>query len=792
SEEDKELQNELKLLVDKVVGKDQTLIPAALEMLKYLTRTSTTSMTSVPKPLKYLAPFYDILKQTHKKMSEDATKKSLADVISILAMGTAGGEEAKINCDCLKYCLQGTMKNIGDWGHEYIRQLEKEIAQLWPYDSCEISKKMLIPLVNDIIYFNCHHHAEIQACDLLMEIDMLHMLPEYMAKNTYQRMCMYLSSCSKYVDEMERSKIMKLTCEQYLKFHEYSRSLITAIQMNDNDMVNRIFLSCKDKTMLYQLAFICARHLYPVDIDDISEEFEAVNNILSNSHLSSYFLTLARDLTFLEPKSPEDVYKAWLEPLPPRITVLGEHMDSARQNLASSFVNGFVNAGFGCDKLLTAEGTSPESLSESLLGTHREDVIDLLLPIILTSNNPEIIGLASLAAGMISLGKYDNSVSNTILNRIIELNHTEVDHLKTPYMRLASLGMALCYFGARDAIEAPTEATNVLEEPFKTAIQTVLLMCAYAGTGDVLIIQELLHVVGEKVEIPKKEKKQEKKEKARDSFTRIKLPKKVEWDYSMGQAMATLAVAVVSMGEDIGVEMTHRIFGHVGRYGDPSVRKVVPLTIALSSVSNPQLSAIDILTKYSHDADDDVACNAIFGLGLIGAGSNNARLAACLRQLAVYHTRNPFQLFMVRIAQGLVHMGKGTLTLDPLHTDRQLVDPVALTGLLATAITLMEPYTLILNRSHYLLYMLVTAMQPRWLLTLDENLEPLPITVRVGQAVDIVGSGHAKNHSRIHTHTTPVLLATAERAELATDEYDILAPTLDGICVLRKVPDAKK
>ena len=31
-------------------------------------------------------------------------------------------------------------------------------------------------------------------------------------------------------------------------------------------------------------------------------------------------------------------------------------MDSARQNLASSFVNGFVNTGFGKDKLLTDDG----------------------------------------------------------------------------------------------------------------------------------------------------------------------------------------------------------------------------------------------------------------------------------------------------------------------------------------------------------------------------------------------------------------------------------------------------
>ena len=32
------------------------------------------------------------------------------------------------------------------------------------------------------------------------------------------------------------------------------------------------------------------------------------------------------------------------------------NVDSARMNLASSYVNGFVNAAFGQDKLLTGEG----------------------------------------------------------------------------------------------------------------------------------------------------------------------------------------------------------------------------------------------------------------------------------------------------------------------------------------------------------------------------------------------------------------------------------------------------
>lgn len=55
-----------------------------------------------------------------------------------------------------------------------------------------------------------------------------------------------------------------------------------------------------------------------------------------------------------------------------------------------------------------------------------------------------------------------------------------------------------------------------------------------------------------------------------------------------------------------------------------------------------------------------------------------------LRQLAQYHAKNTGHLFMVRIAQGLTHLGKGTLSLSPFHTDRQIMNPVAVAGLLIT------------------------------------------------------------------------------------------------------------
>lgn len=37
---------------------------------------------------------------------------------------------------------------------------------------------------------------------------------------------------------------------------------------------------------------------------------------------------------------------------------------------------------------------------------------------------------------------------------------------------------------------------------------------------------------------------------------------------------------------------------------------------------------------------------------------------------------------LVRLAQGMTHMGKGTMTLNPFHSDRQLMCPAAVAGLL--------------------------------------------------------------------------------------------------------------
>lgn len=244
--------------------------------------------------------------------------------------------------------------------------------------------------------------------------------------------------------------------------------------------------------------------------------------------------------------------------------------------------------------------------------------------------------------------------------------------------------------GKQEAAEAAIAALEVIPEPFKSMSMTLVEVCAYAGTGNVLKIQHLLHICSEHYEpTNEKEEKSSSKDKEKKSEEKSKTEEK-EKDLSSKQAIAVLGIALIGMGEEIGAEMAYRTFGHLLRYCEPIIRRSVPLALGLISVSNPKLNILDTLSKFSHDSDLEVAHNAIFAMGLVGAGTNNSKLAAMLRQLAQYHAKDPNNLFMVRIAQGLIHLGKGTMTLSPYHSDRQLLSPVALAGLLGALIGFLD------------------------------------------------------------------------------------------------------
>lgn len=99
----------------------------SLNHLRMLIRTSTTSMTAVPKPLKYLKNFYQSLRSAYEGLKREETKIRFAEILSVLALaGATPGSK-----DCLDFCIKGAVDNPGEWGHEYVRQLEVEIVDEW-------------------------------------------------------------------------------------------------------------------------------------------------------------------------------------------------------------------------------------------------------------------------------------------------------------------------------------------------------------------------------------------------------------------------------------------------------------------------------------------------------------------------------------------------------------------------------------------------------------------------------------------------------------------------------------
>jgi 26S proteasome regulatory subunit N1 len=113
-----------------------------------------------------------------------------------------------------------------------------------------------------------------------------------------------------------------------------------------------------DSQLKQQLAYILSRQQVPFTSDEEAAEQEEsilhitdenLLQILGRTQLSTYYKEFGKELSILEPRSLEDVYKSHMEN---SRSTAPANVDSAKQNLAGTFVNAFVNAGFGNDKLV--------------------------------------------------------------------------------------------------------------------------------------------------------------------------------------------------------------------------------------------------------------------------------------------------------------------------------------------------------------------------------------------------------------------------------------------------------
>lgn len=103
------------MVMERLMENDSNLWKPSLEVMRTLICAATTSMTSVPKPLKFLRPHYANLKAVYEKITDPGIKELCADIVSVLAMTNTEGTE------CLQYRLLGSKQGLVEWGHEYVR-----------------------------------------------------------------------------------------------------------------------------------------------------------------------------------------------------------------------------------------------------------------------------------------------------------------------------------------------------------------------------------------------------------------------------------------------------------------------------------------------------------------------------------------------------------------------------------------------------------------------------------------------------------------------------------------------
>lgn len=942
SEEDRALKEKLELLVTRAMDRDAGVQKLALETIRNEIRSATSSMTSVPKPLKFLRNHFVPLKKHYAQMNHSDNKVFLADVLSVLAM-TMGDE---LQCESLRYKIRGSSEPPHQWGHEYVRHLAGEISREYndihtdPMEDISDAKPKpastkvaddgtavltratdaeLMNLVEDIVPFLISSNAEPEAVDLLIEVCALEKLLALADRHNYSRVCLYLKSCAEYAINMkEADSLLKVAADIYIKVEKLPDAMQVAIRRADMDQIIHIYSLTEQKPAIrVQLAFDLGRANILLD-ESVESDF-GLREAMSNRKLSEQFLHLAGDLEVMEPKSPDDIYKMHL--IDSRAGSTTTNVDSARGNLASTFVNAFVNMGFGKDILMSdseagwiyrnkehgmmsaaaslgmimlwdvdtglseidkymyveqeqvkagsllavgivsagvrhevdpAFALLPEHLSSDVAsirngailglglayaGTCKEDIKSRVMPIALDqSTTPDSAALAALCLGLVFVGSADEDLSASFLETLTERKSSSAVNSEPMLTILMPLALGLLFLGKQEAAEAVEETVRALvgtDSLLGRLASVTLQACAYCGTGDVEQVQNFLTICGEHPAVSENSDSNGGGNEARsgqDSGTSNKAAaatassaagsSTTDRKGSSGgggssqsssssnegenvgeservriataeQSVAVLGLGMVAMGEELGAEMCVRTFGHLLQYGDAPIRRMVPLAISLLSVSNPKLNLMDLLSKFTHDSDMEVAQAAILGLGLIGAGTNNSRIAGILRQLSSYYSKEASSLFLVRIAQGLLHSGKGLVTMNPYYGDSKFVEnKTAMAGLLTMLFCCLDMKATILGKNHYLLYVLALAARPRMVFTVDETMKFVQTSVRVGTAVDTVGqAGRPKSITGFQTHSTPVLIAGGERAELATGQYLTEAACIEGVVVVSKNPD---
>jgi 26S proteasome regulatory subunit N1 len=88
-------------------------------------------------------------------------------------------------------------------------------------------------------------------------------------------------------------------------------------------------------------------------------------------------------------------------------------------------------------------------------------------------------------------------VTEAIVQWLLLAENTKLEHA---FAKFVALGLSFLFLGQQEAVEATLEVARSVHERIARVASVMLDTCAYAGTGNVLKVQEMLSICGETID----------------------------------------------------------------------------------------------------------------------------------------------------------------------------------------------------------------------------------------------------------------------------------------------------
>lgn len=791
---------DIELVLNRLSDQSEEIQRSALEILLELVRGVNTLNTTSANNYDYIENNKYRLEQIYETMQGN-NKRMLADILSMIYVFTNGNLS-------LHYRLKGGILSLETFGHLYVKKLLANITNLKSYD------ENIVKVIDDSIRFLFSHNLECDAIDFCHEFNLLNLIVNYSDSHNYERIFLYLNEFKKYDENFE-----DLILEIALKMKDYPTALIFTLRkkLSVEDLIN----SAEKIEEKMQIAFMLGRMNLPLpqkqEYTELIKKNFSLFSISANFHLKSFFDFLIEDLQIRKPRKPLEFLKGnpffkmdrdispkylsnlcianalvhlgfgedsiFLSKTPNEFSAdLSTLEDSSKSEMLSLFssygainyfsqqntidqLNELIFSDFSIRRTsallgLAIANTKVFDDNHTCLAFFRESLtvqcqyqqVALLLGLQMIysasqyskvksiflemcySPFPDVACFSAFCLGSVFCGSGDLEVSSVLIQVL-----SESKNQSSPFLNLVYLGMGLLFFKNTD-YSGIFETLENFDEVFPYCY-IMIKSFAHFGSGNVEIINEIF---GDYFEEDDNEHK--------NNTLRM---------------FSILSVALLSSGDELFSKMAMRVLSSISLLEEEFMKSTTAIAMAFLSPSNPQLELVDLLIKFSNSSDSKVILNSIISLGVVGAGTNNTRISEILERLYSYNMKGSKLTNGLILAQGLLHLGKGTMSLSPYILHKNHLIPKNMIGLFAGLFLFLDPENSPLtNKYPFLSYLFVQSSSLKQVICVNKEMDYLKSILRIGNPLNLVGVvGKPKKIASIQTHHSPIIVQENEMVE---------------------------